>query len=73
MEMMRKTLRPPLKRTVESAPERKPQGAKPKSGPNSHTNACFYPYGDAYTHPYPVYAARPATPPCYRQPGRPPC
>ncbi|MBK7927754.1 MAG: RNA chaperone Hfq [Bryobacterales bacterium] len=39
MEMMRKTLRPPLKRTVESAPERKPQGDKPKAGPNEHTNA----------------------------------
>lgn len=40
MEMMRKTLRPPLKRTVESAPERKPQGGeKPKSAPNEHTNA----------------------------------
>lgn len=39
MEMVRKTLRPPLKRAAEAPPERKPQGDKPKSAPNEHTNA----------------------------------
>lgn len=40
MEMMRKTLRPPLKRSSEAAPERKaPAAEKPKAGPNEHTNA----------------------------------
>ena len=40
MEMLRKTLRPPLKRSAEGAPERgKPPAEKPKSTPNEHTNA----------------------------------
>jgi len=43
MEMIRKTLRPPLKRAAEGAPERsaerKPAGDKPKATPNEHTNA----------------------------------
>lgn len=40
MEMLRKTLRPPLKRSAEGPPERtKPPAEKPKATPNEHTNA----------------------------------